>query len=236
LDYESALDFNFVAKHPSVPVYSLDANEIEAKYGGKGNHPRFSDLSHIIEMAYVRKTFCLSHDVHDDVVEQSDADDEADVPRQNKEKDQNTNQTWRPHSLFSDQEFIDYACVQDPNRSLSVDLTSLTKNGREQLISVHFSSYLLPETATLESVHSDQKQLKSNICVVRCDWGWLHRVVEPEVASILEEQIMGLLVVHGIGLDHIDPCVAQRDRFMEFINMLLVSFLLQLPIFRYPFP
>jgi hypothetical protein len=37
-DYASVLDFNFVAKHRSVPVYSLDVNEIEAKYGGKGNH------------------------------------------------------------------------------------------------------------------------------------------------------------------------------------------------------
>jgi hypothetical protein len=211
LDYASVLDFNFVAKHPSVPVYSLDVNEIEAKYGGKGNHPRSADLSHIIEMAYARKTFCLSHDKHDDVYELSDEDDEADVLLQNKEKDKNTNKTWRLHSIFSDQEFIDYACVQDPSRSLSVEPTSLTKNGREQLISVHVSSYLLPKTATLESVHFNQKRLKSNTCVVRCDWGWLRRVVEPEVASILEEQIMGLPVVHGIGLDHIDPCVAQRD-------------------------
>jgi hypothetical protein len=53
-DYASVLDFNFVAKHPSVPVYSLDVNEIEAKYGGKGNHPRSANLSHIIEMAYAQ--------------------------------------------------------------------------------------------------------------------------------------------------------------------------------------
>jgi hypothetical protein len=176
-DYASFLDFNFVAKHPSVPVYSLDVNEIKAKYGGKGNHPRSADLSHIIEMAYARKTFCLSHDKHDDVDELSDEDDEADVPPQNKEKDKNTNKTRRLHSILSDQEFIDYACVQDPSRSLSVDPTSLTKNGREYLISVHVSSYLLPETATLESVHSDQKRLKSMTCAVRCDWGWLRCVV-----------------------------------------------------------
>jgi hypothetical protein len=210
-DYASVLDFNFVAKHPSVPVYSLDVNEIKAKYGRKGNHPRSADLSHIIEMAYARKTFCLSHDKHDDVDELSDEDEEADVPPQNKEKDKNTNKTRRLHSIFSDQEFIDYACVQDPSWSLTVDPTSLTKNGRERLISVYVSSYLLPETATLESVHSDQKRLKSITCAVRCGWGWLRRVVEPEVASILEEQRMGLPVVHGIGLDHIDPCVAQRD-------------------------
>jgi hypothetical protein len=162
-------------------------------------------------MAYARKTFCLSHDKHDDVDELSDEDNEADVPTQNKEKDKNTNKTRRLHSIFSDQEFFDYACVQEPSRSLSVDPTSLTKNGREQLISVYVSSYLLPETATLESVHSNQKRLKSITCAVRCDWGWgwLLHVVEPEVASILEEQIMGLPVVHGIGLDHIDPCVAQ---------------------------
>jgi hypothetical protein len=133
------------------------------------------------------------------------------VPPQNKEKDKNTNKTRRLHSIFSDQEFIDYACVQDPSRSLSVDPTSLTKNGHEQLISVHVSSYLLPKTAMLERVHSDRKRLKPITCAVRCDWGWLRCVVEPEVASILEEQIMGLPVVHGIGLDHIDPCVAQRD-------------------------
>jgi hypothetical protein len=36
-------------------------------------------------------------------------------------------------------------------------------------------------------------------------------VVLPEVAIILEEQIMGLSVVDGIGLDHVDPSVAQRD-------------------------
>jgi hypothetical protein len=174
-------------------------------------YPRSADLSHIIEMMYAQKTFCLSHDKHDDVDELSDEDDEADVPPQNKEKNKNTNKTRRLHSIFSDQELIDYACVQDPSRGLSVDPTSLTKNGREQLISVHVSRYLLPETATLESVHSDQKRLKSITCAVRCDWGWLRRVVEPEVASIPEEQIMGLPVVHGIGLDHIDPCVAQQD-------------------------
>jgi hypothetical protein len=36
-------------------------------------------------------------------------------------------------------------------------------------------------------------------------------VVVPEVAIILEEQIMSLSVVDGIGLEHADPSVAQRD-------------------------
>jgi hypothetical protein len=75
------------------------------------------------------------------------------------------------------------------------------------------TSYLLPETMTLESVQFNQKCLKRQPCVVQCNWGWLRRVVAPEVAIILEEQIMGLSpVVDGIGLvDHADPSVAQRD-------------------------
>jgi hypothetical protein len=53
--------------------------------------------------------------------------------------------------------------------------------------------------------------LKRTPCVVGCNWGWLRRDVVPEVAIIPEEQITGLSVVDGIGLDQADPSVAQRD-------------------------
>jgi hypothetical protein len=74
------------------------------------------------------------------------------------------------------------------------------KNGSEKLVKVHVSSYLLPKGMTLESVQFNQKRLKQTPCVVQCNWGWLRRVVGPEVTIILKEQIMGLSVVDGIGL------------------------------------
>jgi hypothetical protein len=64
---------------------------------------------------------------------------------------------------------------------------------------------------TLESVQFNQKCLKQHPCVVHCNWGWLRRVVVPKGAIILKEQIMGLSVVDGIGLDHADLSVAQQD-------------------------
>jgi hypothetical protein len=66
-------------------------------------------------------------------------------------------------------------------------------------VKVHVSSYLLPKRMTLESVQFKQEHLKRIPCVVQCNWGWLRGVVVPEVAIILEEQIMGLSVVDGIG-------------------------------------
>ena len=226
-DYSSSLDVRYVANHPSTPAYLLDVAEIKAKYSSKSTDPSSAAFWSIIQLAYSRKQYCLGrsspHDQQKSVASPDDAsvsssDDDSNnddtVSLKNKVSQKRKrlgNNKQSIHSIFSDQEFIDYACVQDPTRFLKVDPTSLVMNGSEKLLEVHVSSYLLPETMTLESVEFNQKRLKRSSSVVQCNWGWLQRVVVPEVAVILEEQIMGLSVVDGIGLDHADPSVAQRD-------------------------
>jgi hypothetical protein len=224
------LAVRFVASYPSTPVYSLDVAEIKAKYSSKSTDTCSAAFWSIIEMAYSRKQFCLGPSSPDDQQKsvsspndasissaEDDADEDAElIPKNGGQKrrrlnDKHSKTSSHIHPTFSDQDYINYACVQDPARKIRVDPKSLVKNGSEVLVKVHVSSYLLPETMTLESVQFNQKCLKRQPCVVQCNWGWLRRVVVPEVAIILEEQIIGLTVVDGIGLDHADPSVAQRD-------------------------
>jgi hypothetical protein len=121
-------------------------------------------------------------------------------------------QRSRFDTKFSDQEFIDFACLQDPNRSIRVDPGSLVQIGREKLLTVFVDSYDLPRGVSLNSARTDKVFLtRDDNRSIRCSWDWLRREVVPEVASLLEEKIFGIPIVEGIGLDHVDSDVARRD-------------------------
>jgi hypothetical protein len=165
-DYSSALSVLFVANYPSTPVYhSLDVAEIKAKYSSKSTDTSSAAFWSIIEMAYSRKPFCLDPSSPDDqqksvsspndasvLSAKDDADEDAElIPKSGGQKrrrldDKHSKTSSHIHSTFSDQDYINYACVQDPARKIRVDPKSLVKNGSEKIVKLHVSSYLLPET------------------------------------------------------------------------------------------
>jgi hypothetical protein len=111
--------------------------------------------------------------------------------------------------MFSDQHFIDYACVQDPYRAIYVDPDSLEDPKGAKLVDVHVPNYVLPELLSLENAYYDRTFLESYSTIVKCSWDWLQRQVVPMLRNILEEQLFGITVIEGIGLDHPDLSVAQ---------------------------
>ena len=113
--------------------------------------------------------------------------------------------------FWSDQDYIDYACLQDPNRTLALKPNSLRTVGREQLIVMVVPSYDLPPNVHIENAEHDHHRLESADHEVRCDWRWLKKEVVPEVAQVLEEALFGLPVVSGIGLNHPDSSVGRRE-------------------------
>jgi hypothetical protein len=120
-------------------------------------------------------------------------------------------QESRLDTKFTDQEFIDFACLQDPERSIQVDPYSLVQIGREKLLTVHVDSFNLGGGFTLNDARESNIYLTRCSNPIRCSWEWLRQEVVPEVASLLEERIFGLPIVEGIGLDHVDTDVARRD-------------------------
>jgi hypothetical protein len=107
-------------------------------------------------MAYSRKQFCLGPSSHNDQQESvsspndasvSSAEDDADedtelIPKNGGQKrrrlnDKHSKTSSHIHSTFSDQDYINYACVQDPACKIRVDPKSLVKNGSEKLVKVH---------------------------------------------------------------------------------------------------
>jgi hypothetical protein len=112
---------------------------------------------------------------------------------------------------FTDQEYLDYACLQDPNRTMEVDVSSLHRWNREGLLKVMVDSYTLPDDVTLKMARDRRRTLKPIATLVECNWSWLKQELVPEVAANLEEQIFGIRVIEGVGLDHPDNDVANRD-------------------------
>jgi hypothetical protein len=120
-------------------------------------------------------------------------------------------QAARLDTKFTDQEFIDFACLQDSRRTFQVDPSSLVGIGSEKLVTVWVDSYELPDTMGLNKARTDGVYLTPQNRAIRCNWGFLRNEVVPEVFSVLDELVLGIPTVEGIGLDHIDPDVARRD-------------------------
>jgi hypothetical protein len=112
---------------------------------------------------------------------------------------------------FTDGRYIDFACLQDPNQGIEVDAASLETIGRESLLKVMIDSYALPSNLTLERGIDKRTKLKSQATIIQCNSVWLEKELLPEVAANLEEKVFGIRVIKGIGLDHPDNSVANRD-------------------------
>jgi hypothetical protein len=85
------------------------------------------------------------------------------------------------------------------------------KRGLNELISIEVSSYHLPKKLSLEQAYYAHTKLKVQKRTVRCSVNWIKRNVVSAVWKVIEEQIFGLPVVSGIGLDHTDDDVGRRD-------------------------
>jgi hypothetical protein len=256
-DYDSQMSTQFRAKFPSVPMYAMDEDEINAKYSSLDDDQRtMSGLTAIIDMAFARKKYCNLYKIvkgtnkpKSKKKKSNESDDDDGDDNENNESKEETGEdeavpaigndsrmeekagedeeaadntrvskrriefvsTNTASPAFTDQQYIDYACVQDRTRTLTVVADSLKKCGRELLVSVRVSSFHLPKSMSLEQAYYDDKPLKKKDKLVRCSWSWLQREVLPEVATVLDEQIFGLPVVSGIGLDHTDESVGRRD-------------------------
>jgi hypothetical protein len=112
---------------------------------------------------------------------------------------------------FTDGRYIDFACLQDPNRGIEVDTVLLKTVGLESLLKVMIDSYVLPSKLTLEMAIDKRTKLISQATIIQCNWVWLEKELLPEVAANLEEKLFGIHVIKDIGLDHPDSSVANRD-------------------------
>jgi hypothetical protein len=117
----------------------------------------------------------------------------------------------RNDGIFTDQQYIDYACMQDRNRTLKVDPYFTGRFKNEKLIRVMVDSYFLPDSINISRAMREKKVLDSAENIVRCNWEWFRRQVVPEVAKQVEEQLYGIKVVTGVGLDSSDLNVSRRD-------------------------
>jgi hypothetical protein len=146
LDYSSALAVRFIANYPSTPVYSLDVAKIKAKYSSKSTDTCSAAFWSIIEMSYSRNQFFLSPSSPGDQQKyvsspndasvssaEDDADEDAEIiPKNGGQKrgrldDKHSKTSSHIHSTFSNQDYINYACVQDPARKICVDPKSFIR-------------------------------------------------------------------------------------------------------------
>ena len=123
----------------------------------------------------------------------------------------NKNDEAETEDSWTDQQYIEFACLQDPNRHIDVDRLSFEIVNGEELVTVMVDSFLLPEGLDIEDVSDANTQLDQRYRTVQCSWKWLRLEVDAELALILDEAIFGIPVVDGVGLDSADPSVACRD-------------------------
>jgi hypothetical protein len=114
-------------------------------------------------------------------------------------------------SPWTDQQLVDYACLEDPNRRCEVDPESLRYEGGETLLEVEVESYILPDRRTIQDAISIKSELEEHNVLIECNWAWLQKEVTPDVRRNIHEAVFGLSVVKGIGLDNTDETVAKRD-------------------------
>jgi hypothetical protein len=120
-------------------------------------------------------------------------------------------QSRDPVLLWTDQDFINFACLQDPNRLMEVDKQSLLMKDGENLVRMRVDSFLLPRGFVLEDVALDISKLKKSSQTIKCNWNWLKSELIPELRTIVEEALFGLGCITGIGLDAHSSHVGHRD-------------------------
>jgi hypothetical protein len=101
----------------------------------------------------------------------------------------------RPNT-FVRQDYVDFACVSDSNRPLSVIPTSYKMD--TQTIQVQVSSYLIPSQVSLQFLVSNQaarRNLVRSLRPVTVDLGWLRTVCREDVLKVLEEIVLGTPVM-----------------------------------------
>jgi hypothetical protein len=199
--------FKATVERGPTEAYCLSNPEIQVKYAAPQSS-RQADLGFILEMAQERKVFRLKHD---NAAIQPSITTATSVVTRYPKRSRTDNAPTIP-SKFSDQAYIDYACLQDPNRSLRAALGSHRKTAcGEVLVTVVVSGYLLPVSTSLETIIENTIELAVADRTVECNWYWLAGELVPELAQILKEAIFGTSVLEGIGRDDPSPWVATRD-------------------------
>jgi hypothetical protein len=202
--FASTIDAKFRETTTPTDVYVLSSEEITAKYASRsGSLDRDpADLSFILDMAIARKDFR--------VVQEGLPSVPASTTRPRKAKAQRL-PTHTEAQKWTNQDYLNFACIQDPNRTLDVDESSLRVSGSEQLLTVMVDGYILPDGVTLEEVRNEDATVTRARVSTECSWSWLQRELIPEVSRILDERLFGIPVVEGIGLNHPDPSVGKKD-------------------------
>jgi hypothetical protein len=116
-----------------------------------------------------------------------------------------------PVQVWSDQDFVNFACLQDPNRLMEVDKPSFHTKDGENLVTMQVDSFLLPAGSTLEDAAKKITILTKQKQSIECNWTWLKSELVPELRVIVEEALFGLACVKGIGLDAHSGHVGHRD-------------------------
>ena len=205
--YKPDLDEKFIARlHPSVSAYALSNVEISAKYRRQTDTPPPNDLKEILVSALARKDFRIKHD--DAVVAATRALWRLKSKRARKSEliPQVNDAKW------TDQEYVDFACIQDENRTINADTGSIRYVGREKLVEVSVSSFVLPPDMSIEDVIAAKtRNLPRFHAVVECNWGWLRHQSVHDVSTVMEDALFGTPLVEGLGLDDTNWCTARKD-------------------------
>jgi hypothetical protein len=101
----------------------------------------------------------------------------------------------RPNT-FVRQDYVDFSCVSDSNRPISVIPKSYKID--TQTIQVQVSSYLIPSHVSLQFLVSNQaarRNLVRSVRPVTVDLGWLRTVCRPDGLKVLEEIVLGTPVM-----------------------------------------
>ena len=185
--YKPDLEAAFIARvYPSVSAYALTNEDISAKYRRQTDTIPPKDLWHIMQSALSRKEFRIKHD--NAAVSASRALWRSATKRSRTSEfiPQVQDAKW------TDQQYVDFACVQDENRTINVDTGNVCSVGREQLVQVSVSSFLLPPDTSIEAViDAETRNLPRFCAVVECNWAWLRQQAVEDVSTVMEDGLFG---------------------------------------------
>jgi hypothetical protein len=102
---------------------------------------------------------------------------------------------------FTDQEYLDFAALVDPNRTLVVNRE--TYNAATNMVGVKVSSYILPTNMTLVKLLTSRKSrtaLKKEVREVVVLVPWLLHTARRDVAEFIQDVLQGTKVqrIHGL--------------------------------------
>ena len=113
----------------------------------------------------------------------------------------------RYNLIFTEQGYLDAACVADQNRPIAVDYSSLTV---EKTVVVTISSYKVPKETTLRELVDDKtkrQKLERQVRRVKADINWLKSTCRVDIAQLIDEEVFGTKVmrVRGENVGSDDP-------------------------------